>query len=53
MGGDMGPTFSWGGTVVADMDANDTAYITIYDAGNSGANFAAGTDASFSGFLVA
>jgi len=53
MGGDMGPTFGWGGTVVADMDANDTAYITIYDAGNSGANFSSGTDASFSGFLVA
>ena len=46
--------FTFGGGTLVDMDASDTAYLTIYQsAGTAQMDIGNGTDAHFSGYLVA
>ena len=46
--------FTFGGSILADMDENDAAYVAVYQSGgNSQLDIGGGGDSHFSGYLVA
>ena len=46
--------FTFGGSILADMDAGDAAYVAVYQSGgNSQLDIGGGGDSHFSGYLVA
>ena len=46
--------FTFGGSCLVDMDASDTAYLTVTQSGGAAQlDIGNGTDAHFSGYLVA